>query len=66
MQHETAQNPIHCIQIEFILIGRFKWHYIFFLFLEKLWKTDVKKKCKENRNLPFLLHSIMVKIITLF
>ncbi len=24
MQHETARNPIHCIQIEFILIGRFK------------------------------------------
>ncbi len=24
MQHETAQNPIHCIQIEFILIGGLK------------------------------------------
>ncbi len=34
MLHETSRNPIHCIQIEFILIGRFKWHNIYLLFIE--------------------------------
>ncbi len=43
-------NPIHCIQIEFILIGRFKRRKKFCM-LEKRWKTDVVKKSKENTNL---------------
>ncbi len=34
MQHETARNPIHSIQIEFILIGRFKLHNIYLMFIE--------------------------------
>ncbi len=29
MQYETAQNPIHRIQILFILIGQFKLHNIY-------------------------------------
>ncbi len=44
MQYETAQNPIHCIQMLFISIGRFKLHNIYFLFIEMRWETDVVKK----------------------
>ncbi len=31
MKHATANNPIHCIKIEFILIGIFKLHTFFFV-----------------------------------
>ncbi len=44
IKQETAQNPVHCIQIEFILIGRFKWQNVVLLFIEMWWKTEVVKK----------------------
>ncbi len=48
MQHETVQNPIHCIQIEFILIGRFKWQNTFLLFVEMWWDIVVLLKLQRK------------------
>ncbi len=50
MQHEAARIPIHCIQIEFILIGRFKLHKIL-LFMKCCGELILLKKFKGNPNI---------------